>query len=64
MRNRRTGFDAVVTDLDGTVIRRDGFAMGNAPDDVRSAATSHTASVEDDGFARTLRDVGLIPRDS
>ncbi|GAA3276378.1 HAD family phosphatase [Dactylosporangium vinaceum] len=36
-------------------------AMSNAPDEVRRAATSQTASVEDDGFARTLCDVGLIP---
>jgi Cof subfamily protein (haloacid dehalogenase superfamily) len=38
-------------------------AMGNAPDDVRAAATSQTSSVEDDGFTRTLARLNLIPRD-
>jgi Cof subfamily protein (haloacid dehalogenase superfamily) len=37
-------------------------AMGDAPAEVLSAATSQTASVEDDGFARTLSQLDLVPR--
>ncbi|WP_275414894.1 HAD family hydrolase [Actinoplanes italicus] len=36
-------------------------AMGDAPDEVLRAATTETASVEDDGFATTLADLGLVP---
>jgi Cof subfamily protein (haloacid dehalogenase superfamily) len=36
-------------------------AMGNAPDEVWKAATSQAASVEDDGFARMLSDLDLVP---
>jgi len=35
-------------------------AMGDAPDEVSAAATSQTASVEDDGFARMLCHLGLV----
>jgi Cof subfamily protein (haloacid dehalogenase superfamily) len=37
-------------------------AMGNAPDEVSRAATSQTASVEDDGFASMLAHLNLVPR--
>jgi hypothetical protein len=37
-------------------------AMGNASDEVSTAATSRAASVEDDGFARTLSDLDMVPR--
>jgi hypothetical protein len=36
-------------------------AMGNAPDEVLRAATSQTASVEDDGFAGMLAHLNLVP---
>lgn len=39
-------------------------AMGNAPDEVRNAATMQTASVEDDGFASMLAHLNLVPRGS
>lgn len=37
-------------------------AMGNASDEVAAAAASQAASVEDDGFARTLSDLDMVPR--
>jgi Cof subfamily protein (haloacid dehalogenase superfamily) len=37
-------------------------AMGNAPDAVSAAATSRTASVDEDGFARMLARLDLVPR--
>jgi Cof subfamily protein (haloacid dehalogenase superfamily) len=35
-------------------------AMGNATEEVRAAATLTTASVDEDGFARCLRNLGVI----
>jgi Cof subfamily protein (haloacid dehalogenase superfamily) len=37
-------------------------AMGNASEEVSTAAASQAASVEDDGFARTLSDLDMVPR--
>jgi len=45
----------------GSVLVGHSVAMGNAPDEVRTAATSQTASVEDDGFARMLSHLDLVP---
>jgi hydroxymethylpyrimidine pyrophosphatase-like HAD family hydrolase len=37
-------------------------AMGNASEEVSTAAASQAACVEDDGFARTLSDLDMVPR--
>jgi hydroxymethylpyrimidine pyrophosphatase-like HAD family hydrolase len=37
-------------------------AVGSASDEVCAAAASHAAGVEDDGFARTLSDLAIVPR--
>jgi Cof subfamily protein (haloacid dehalogenase superfamily) len=38
-------------------------AMAGSPDEVLASATSQTASVEDDGFARMLAHLGLVTND-
>jgi hydroxymethylpyrimidine pyrophosphatase-like HAD family hydrolase len=38
-------------------------AMAGSPDEVLASATSQTASVEDDGFARMLTRLGLVSND-
>jgi Cof subfamily protein (haloacid dehalogenase superfamily) len=37
------------------------YAMADAPEGVRAAATATTATVEEDGFAQTLAALGLVP---